>query len=264
MIKRESKNKVFREVNSRTASNLNRLVTIDGPLAVIYPLFKPESLRQADEISIERHINNYLRSKHGWTANVATYRIEDGEVILYLGQRDVFNLTIGDNITNATSQLMNRGRFTPSEEQVDVEAIVKNSLRIKITDLELKGEEEYGYFEIDTSDEKGENLNEYQKIFAARAYGSLEEKTDRETGERYNEFGRTMKTVREFQHTITPTRVYALKPEFVDKKIYEKEKVFMMACWLHDFIEGSSFFANVRRVDFGNGSLRGNPLERYT
>ncbi len=238
------------------------LETRVGPLARVYPQFKPESLQQADERNVERVTNPVIRNLYGWTANVAVYRVEKNpdsgqdEAFLYFGGRDAFNAVIGKNLAKATSQLISKGNYTPKREEVDIDAVVKSSLRIKISDLNLLGDEdEYGYFEIDTSDVTGKKLNAAQRAFSEKVYGSLEEKTDEATKDKYTDFGRTMKMLSDAG--IVTTKIYALKSGYVESNVSEEEPVLARACWLYYFSNYSNFLANLRLVDGSNGSLRG-------
>ncbi len=251
-------------MTTATLPEKETLETRVGPLARVYPQFKPETLQQADERNVERVTNPEIRDLYGWTANVAVYRLEKNpdsgqdEAFLYFGGRDAFIAVIGKNLANATSQLIRKGDYTPTKQEVDIDAVVKSALRIRISDLELQGNnEEYGYFEIDTSDVKGEKLNAAQKTFAERVYGSLEEKTDEVTKEKYTDFGRTMNMLRTSELEINTTRIYALKSGYVADNVNDKTPVIARACWLFDINYESHFYAVSRDVDSYLGSLRG-------
>ncbi len=238
------------------------LETRVGPLAKVYPQFKPELLQQADERNVERVANPAIRNLYGWTANVAVYRVEKNpdtgqdEVVLYFGGRDAFNAVIGKNLTTATSQLISKGNYTPKNQEVDIDAVVRSSLRIKISDLELLGNgDDYGYFKIDTSDVKAEKLNAAQRAFSEKVYGSLEEKTDEATKEKYTDFGRTMKMLSDAGNATT--RIYALKSGYVADNVNDETPVIARACWLFDINYESHFYAVSRDVDSYLGSLRG-------
>ena len=62
-------------MTSATMPVQSNLETIVGPLARVYPQFKPETIQQADEISVERQTNPKLRDVYGWTANVGVFRL---------------------------------------------------------------------------------------------------------------------------------------------------------------------------------------------
>ena len=134
----------------------SNLETRTGALAKVYPQFKPETIQQADERSVERQTNAALRDVYGWTANVGVYRLEKNsntgqdEAVLYFGGRDAFNAVIGKNLQAATSQLLfSEENYTPPKHEVDIDAVVKSSLKINIADLKLqRHDDEFGYFEF--------------------------------------------------------------------------------------------------------------------
>ncbi len=255
-------------MTTATLSNEKTLETRVGSLAGVYPQFKPETLQQADERNVERVTNPEIRALYGWTANVAVYCVEKNpvsgqdsgqdEAFLYFGGRDAFNAVIGKNLAQAISQLsdISKSSYMPTQKEVDIDAVVSSSLRIKISDLELLGDKnEYGYFEIDTSDVKAKKLNAAQRAFAEKVYGSLEEKTDKATGEKYTDFARTMNMLSEAGKATT--KIYALKSGYVADNVNDKTPVIARACWLDDFGSGSDFDACSRDVDLNFGSLRG-------
>lgn len=245
-----------------TMQEKETLETRVGSLVRVYPQFKPETLQQADERNVERVTNPEIRNLYGWTANVAVYRVEKNpengqdEAVLYFGGRDSFNIVIGKNLANATSQLISKGNYTPTKQEADIDAVVKSSLRIKISDLNLlEDNKELGYFEIDTSDVKGKKLNAAQRAFAEKVYGSLEEKTDEATGEKYTDFARTMTMLSDAGKSTT--EIYALNPGYVADNVNDKTPIFARPCWLDNFSLNSNFHTDLRSVYNDNGSLRG-------
>ena len=220
--------------------SIDELATKQGKLAELLPLFDPDSIQHADEITTARRTDKSLRKMWFWTGDGSIYSVKDGEAYLSLTRRQhnpVFN-----NIEEAARQLLSEDHnYRPPQKDVETALEAEDTLTVKISDLELKKlDEEFGYFEIDT--ENYDSLNPAQRAVAERAYGSGKEFED------------NMKLLREGQ--INKTRVYVLNQNYVLDNVEEGEAV-SRACWLGYFINDSGFGADGRDVGGSLGCLRG-------
>ena len=219
---------------------LEGLVNERGTLLESFKKLDPNTIQHSDEITKDRITDeDLLRYIWFYTADHALYRIEDGEAVLYFGRRETN--PIFKNIEKATEQLIRNGNYIP--EKGDIEAVVnaESTLRVKISDLELKRQsDEYSYFEIDTSNYG--KLNDVQRVFAERVYGQGKD------------FGKAMKIFK--KAGISTTRIYVLNSDYV-KDNAEEDSAVARACWLNHFSSDSNFDADVRVVDNPLSRLRG-------
>lgn len=227
------------------AQTLERKLDVrNGALADIFPLFDASTIQHAHQIMTARRADASLRNRWFWTADFQMYRVENGEEINYFAPRE-HNLGFRD-IQNFTSQLLETNNYVPSKEGIDevVNAVKAGSvLRTKLSDLSLQGNDnEWGYFEIDTGNV--DLLNAAQMAFAKRAYGQG------------NEFTQNMRMLQEVE--ITKARVYALKPNYVEKQLKGKEdSAIARASRLGGFVGDSWFSAYDRVVDGAVSGLLG-------
>ena len=230
---------------------LEGLVNETGVLAKTFSKLDPDTIQHASGITNDRRTledkekRQELRNKWFWTADSSLYRVEDGEAVLYFGNRDT-NL-IFKNIDEATIQLLRDNNYVPSRE--DIKSVVDsvetgNTLRIKLSELELKGDNnEWKYFDIDTSDY--DNLNSTQREFAENIYGQGDD------------FIKNMEMFEKAGKFIT--RVYVFNPDYIKENV-EEDGAIARASWLSNFGNDSDFYAYGRDVDSSDDSLRGVPL----
>jgi len=228
--------------NNQITSDIQMsLESITGPLAEAYKQFQPDTILHASEIMNERRTNEKLREQWFWTADSALYTVEEGEAILYFGNRDT-NL-IFENINEATKQLRETNNYRP--EQADVERVINSvetgqTLRLNLSDLKLdRYNSEWSYFKISTS--KYNKLNDSQRAFAEKVFG---EGTD---------FKTNMKMLKEAD--IESTRILVLNPKYVEKQA--SESPVSLTCWLSGFSGYSGFIASEKITNLSNGYVRG-------
>lgn len=215
------------------------LETRIGRLASIYPLFEEGTIRTSAELMTERRTNYALRNQCFWTANFALYRVEDGEVVLYFGGRE--HNPIFNNIKEAIRQLIGNRDYRPS--QMDVQAVIDSvetgqTLRVRLSDLELKPSNDEAYcFEIDSLN-YDRILNDSQRRLAESIYGQG------------NGFVENMRMLAEAGKP--KTWVYILNPAHV-----KGNEAIVMACRLNEFGYDSDFFAYCCNVENATIGLRG-------
>lgn len=226
--------------------SIDRIVNEQGKLADTFAKLDPLTIQHSSEICIDRIDDTSLRDKWFWTAEGAVYTIEDGEVILYLTDRE--SNPILKNIKEATDQLIQNHNYIPKQEDLEAAINSANTLRIKLSDLKLKRENnEYSYFEINAK--KYNELNEVQRAFAERVFG--EEDKFKEYMKILNDEGKET------------TRIYVLNPDYVKDKIKEnKAEALARACRLIGFGGNSDFDANGRCVVSSISWLRGAYLKK--
>ena len=230
------------------------LETLVGPLAQIFPQLERATILHSDELATERRTNPELIKTWFYTADSQLYAVEDGEVILYLGRGEtnpIFN-----NIEEATQQLISTRNYIPPKEDVEAVKSAESTLRVKLSDLKLQGNDllEHGFFEIGTSDydslsehqrETGtphyDGLNEHQRTVAERIYGQGED------------FEQNMAMLR--KNRVGIARVYVLNPGYVKQNIPQYGALARFSR-LNGFDGDSAFFAYGRYGDSHNG-LRG-------
>ena len=218
------------------------LETLVGPLAETFPQLDRATILHSDQLTTERRTNSELRNQWFYTANSAVYTVEKvngiDEVFLYLGRGEtnpIFN-----NIGEAIKQLITDGNYAPPKEDVEAVKSAKTTLRVKLSDLKLQGNEfEYIFFGIDTASYG--SLNEHQRKVAERVYGQGDD------------FVANMKMLNEAG--IRETRVRFLNPDYVKRDI-PPDGAIARASWLLRFNLDSRFDANLRNVDYHFG-LRG-------
>ncbi|MFC1752746.1 hypothetical protein ACFL96_05055 [Thermoproteota archaeon] len=222
------------------------LESIFGPLAETYKKVDPSTISSSAEIMKERQNDKELRREWFWTRESAMYTVEDGEVMLRLTDKVEDNLIFQD-IEEATRQLIRNNNYVPSDKE-SIERIVGSVEGVKLSDLDLKkGDDEYSYFEIDTSGY--DSLNGSQRLLAEKAYGVGDD------------FKASMKMLNDAG--IKETRFYVTNPEYVEKHV-EGDGVLVRACRLYCCNGDSSFLAFGRDVDDNLVGLRGvliNPPE---
>ena len=212
------------------------LENLTGRLAETYPKFDPNSIQHSDEITNDRRADKSLRDTWFWTADFPLYRVEDDEVMLYLARRE--NNLIFQNIKEATKQLIEENNYFPKEQDIGAVVNTENTLRINLSDLNLKRyDNEWCYFEIDSK--KYDKLNKMQRAVAERVYGQG------------NNFIENMKMFKD--SGINTTRIYVLNPDYVKKQ----NKPVARVCGLGLFGYDARFSADVRNVDYPDDALRG-------
>ena len=221
---------------------LDNLVNKQGMLKDTLPLFDPATIQHADQITTNRRTDRELRNKWFWVADHAMYTIEDGEEILYLGRGHTN--PIFANIEQATEDMVRTGNYEPSTEAIAAVKSADDTLRAKLSDLELRRyDNEFSFFEIDTKNY--DQLNEAKRALAERAYDSGED------------FVRTMEMLAEAG--IKKTKVYVLNPDYVADHV-TGEGAISRACYLYSFSDDSYFNAGDGDLNYRDGSLRGVPL----
>lgn len=218
---------------------LEGIVNQRGNLFDSFQELDPATIQHSDEIMKDRQDDEDLRGKWFYTADHALYRVEDDEAVLYLGREETN--PIFKNIKEATEQLINEGNYIPEKEDIEDVVNAESTLRVKISDLELEGDGEYGYFEIDTKNY--DKLNDSQRAFAERVYGEGKD------------FEKSMKMLKKAD--ISTTRIYVLNSDYV-KDNAKEGGVLSRACWLGSFDDYFNFVADDRNVD-DNDWLRGVP-----
>src|SRR3989338_6775115 len=147
------------------------LETLVGPLAETFPQLIRGTILHSDALTTERRLNSKLRNQWFYTADSNVYTIEDDEAVWYLG-REPTN-PIFNNIEEATQQLIRTGDYIlPKEKRGEIDAVIKaeDTLKVKLSDLRLRADNVFCYFEIDTANY--DKLNEHQRRVAERVYGS--------------------------------------------------------------------------------------------
>jgi len=236
------------------------LETIIGPLDEVLPFFKPDTIQHAAEITNQRRthddesVREELINNWFWTADSLLYRFEDGEAVLYLGDRTT-NL-IFENIGKAADQLKTNGNYFPSSE--DIKRVLDsekkgNALRIRLSELGLERyDNEYSYLEINPLNYN--RLTKPQKEFAERIYGQ---------GDDFKENMKMLYDV-EIGKNIRRTRIHVLNPDYVKRnvredsagKVTKENSAIARACWLYSLYLDSDFIAIGRYLTNYNG-LRG-------
>ncbi|MCX6707868.1 MAG: hypothetical protein NT001_07085 [Candidatus Woesearchaeota archaeon] len=139
---------------------IDGLVNEQGPLAETFAKLDPSSIQHSDEICADRISDKDLRNKWFWTADGAVYTVENDEVILYLTRRE--ENPVINNIKEAIDQLIQTQNYVPKQEDLEAAINSKNTLRIKLSDLDIiKDNDEHSHFEINTSEYN--KLNETQR-----------------------------------------------------------------------------------------------------
>lgn len=151
--------------------------TIQGDFRRAYE-FAEGTWQSSAEVTKDKITKKSLRYEEFYTNNHALYVVENGDAFLYFGSKDnsIFRKdTIDEAFTQLTSRETNY-HYRPSPEDVDKAKL--NSLKLRISDLELifdKDTSFFGCFEVDTYDLTGSRLNDTQRKFAEAIYGSMEQ-----------------------------------------------------------------------------------------
>ena len=218
------------------------LETLVGPLAKKFPQLVRDTILHSDQLTTERRTNPGLRDQWFYTADSALYTVEKegrkDEVFLYLGRNEVN--PIFNNIEEATRRLIWTGNYIPPKEDVEAVKSADTTLRVKLSDLRLQGDNpEWRYFEIDTANYG--KLNPEQRRVAERVYGQG------------YDFVENMKMFNEDR--IRKIGVYVLNPDYVKRNVPQNGAL-ARASRLSRFGGDYGFYAYGRFVDISNG-LRG-------
>jgi hypothetical protein len=211
--------------------------------------FVPGTWQSSAEVTKDRITEKSLRTEWFYTNNHALYDIEENDAFLYFGSNDS-SIFRKETIGNAFNQLKNTGWGCYKPFDTDVAKAKETSLKLRISDLELKFETEsdnYGYIEIDTNDLTGSRLNDTQRKFAEAVYGGMEVDAKGES-----DYSRAMHMLSD--NGIMIARIYAFRKESVLRAA--KEGVVVRSCRLYCFSGSSEFHAAIRGVDT-HGGLRG-------
>ena len=198
------------------------------------------------EVTKDRITEKSLRDEWFYTNNYALDDIEDNDAFLYFGSKDD-SIFRKDTIDEAFNQLINgkvNHYYKPSVE--DVAKAKQSSLRFRISDLELKFDNEFdrrGYIEVDTFDLTGRNFKtDSQRKFAEAVYGSM---SADETGK--SDYIRAMGMLNDYCNGTKTARICVLRKETVLRDA--KDGAVARACWLNNFDNNSYFVAFDRLVD---------------
>lgn len=234
-------------------------MSLEGKVKTIHGNFSRASefaegtWQSSAEITKDRIKKKSLRDEIFYTNNHALYDVEAGSAFLYFGSRDN-SIFRRDTIDKAFEQLTSNETghyYRPSD--ADVAKAKQTSLKLKISELELQfhnKSDDYGYFEIDTTDLTGSKLNETQRKFAEAVYGSM--KPD---GKGNSDYSKAMQMLNNTGDRIKKVRIYSLREETVLRDA--KEGAVARACWLGNFSNYSSFGADAWKVDSNVYALRG-------
>jgi protein phosphatase len=189
-----------------------------GGLAEVVALFEQGTIRTTTGIQRARFKDASLRDVQLYAANYALYDIEDGEAVLYFGGQK--NNPILANPKEAVRQFTATGNYVLTPEQA---APAKQSaLRIKHSELDLQGIEEWQYFSIDTA--HPERLNPAQRELAEAVHGLS------------TQFTGVMDKLRE--NGINATQIYVLNPEYIRR--HAQSGALCRLVWIHNFGNNSS------------------------
>jgi len=224
------------------------LHTLMGILAETAPQLQLDTIQDACQITTERRTNFALREKWTYVADTSLYKVENGDVILYLGNGVVNPILQEDNIVDATKRLIYERNYFPAQE--DIDAVVSSLDTVKINlkqgspeSVRLQGSDvewgdEWIYLEIETDNYSV--LNDAERRLAEVVYcqGS--------------DFMENMKMLNEAG--VEKTRIYVLNPDYVKGIIGHHDAVSRVS-WISSV--GDSIFSAVdRHVDL-EFSLRG-------
>ena len=230
---------------------LDNLVNKQGPLAETFPEFDPGTIQEANEITTDRHTDKNLRNKWFWTADGATYTLENRET-LYFTEREFNPMMKPENIDEAVKQLRGKNNYQVKDDDLKaIRAEAKNDsgkvLKVILSRLNLiENDDEYCHFEINTSDYG--SLNKDQRAVAEKVYGSGKDEKGNDI------FEKNMEMLN--KAGIKTTNVYVLNPKYVRKNV-KKGTGIARACWLGSFVDNSYFIARGRGVGYSGNWLRG-------
>lgn len=204
----------------------------------------PGSWRTSAEITTERRDNTNLRKDSLLTANVALYRREGQEEILYFGDREAnpfFN-----NTAEAVKQFMNHpGVHTYRLTEKEIAAVLKSvrsgkTLRVKLSELDLISHGIHELIFIVNPKRYDALLNPMQRALMERVYGSG------------SDFPKNMEMFG--QKDIRPI-IYLFNPNYLKDR--PTNEGVAAVCWLGGMLWGgnSNFFANGYMRDY-NFTLR--------
>lgn len=146
---------------------------------------------------------------------------------------------LNDEVDSSFAQLTKTGNFRPNSEEARKAMEAKDTLRIDLTKLRLKGDNpKWGYMEISTTDY--DRLNPEERKLAKRFYGQG------------TSFVAAMKALQ--GKGISITKVSVLKPDYVRQEAAAGPVA--RAAWRHYFLDGAYSDALGRDVDVHYG-LRG-------
>jgi protein phosphatase len=189
-----------------------------GGLAEVVALFEQRTIRTTTGIQRARFKDASLKDAQLYAANYALYDVEEGEAVLYFGRQE--NNPILANPEEAVRQFTATGNYVLNPEQA---ARAKQSaLRIKHSELDLQGTEEWQYFSIDTA--HPERLNPAQRELAEAVHGLS------------TQFTGVMDKLRE--NGINATQIYVLNPEYI--KRHAQSGALCRLVWIHTFGNNSS------------------------
>ncbi len=218
---------------------LEKLVNEYGPLAKAYSKLNPETIQHSYEIMNQRRTDESLRNIWFWTADFPMYAIKGKDAILYLAPRE--NNLIFQNIEEATNQLIKTGNYNPKHGDAQKVMKADTTLKINLSDLELKGDDdEWRYFEIDTK-RYDKTLNPPQTRLAKAVYGHRAD------------FAKNMDMLN--KNSIGKTRIWVFSPDYV--KAIAKNGPIGRASRLSGIGDDSRFLAYGWLVNCSYGALRG-------
>lgn len=222
---------------------LEKLIDLQGRLTETFPRLDPKTIQHAYEIMNDRRGHKEIRRYWFLTADSALYTVEDGQPILYFGDR-THNL-IFKNVGEATSQLKkNNQNYKTSKE--DAQSVINsaksgNTLRINLYDLALKtNSSDFGMLIINTYNYN--SLNKVQRQFAERICGQGKD------------FIENMKMLKR-EGNIGIMQISVLTPDYVIENA--KENPIARLCWLNNFDGSSSFNATSWNLKNATNWIRG-------
>ncbi len=218
------------------------LETIVGDLRA-YSELEPGTFLHGDQLTAEQVQDTSLKRRVFYVADGPLYSLEGKKraPTLFL-TREPDNLVLrhlNDEVNSSFDQLVKTGNFRPSTEEARKAMEAKDTLRIDLTKLRLKGDSaEWGYVEISTTNY--DRLNAEERKLAERFYGQG------------TAFVAAMKALQE--DAISSTRVFVLNPDYVRKEAVAGNVA--RAAWRDNFGGGAYSDAVVRYVSY-RGGLRG-------
>ena len=233
-----------------------KLENIVGCLAETLPQVDQSTIQHAAQIVTEQRNKPELRTQLYWSADFTFYGIEtiEGkeEVMLYMGEGK-HNLMFR-NIQDADAQLSyDDHNYRPKNEDIESVINAESTLRIKLSDLRLKGKGyDCKYLEIDVTNYG--TLNDAERKLAERVY------------DQGDKFVKNMRSIAD--RDITSTRIYVLTSEYVRwalssehmaslPEAFRDRKTIARAARLGDFGNGARFGAGEWRVGGAGRTLRG-------
>lgn len=218
------------------------LETIVGDLRA-YSELEPGTFLHGDQLTAEQVHDTSLRRQAFYVADGPLYSLEGKKrtptLFLTLEPDNLVLRHLNDEVNSSFDQLVKTGNFRPGTEEARKAMEAKDTLRIDLTKLRLKGDNaEWRYVEISTTDY--DRLNAEERKLAERFYGQG-------TG-----FVAAMKALQD--EGISNTRVYVLNPDYVRKEAVAGPVA--RAAWRGNFDGGAGSDAGGHDVDILSG-LRG-------